>query len=341
MGIKRIKISDSRVVITLLAILSLLLLTYYFHNTTIEKLPIVVVDNSHSELSLKVVDMINATRSVSVAYQATNTTEALQLIRQGNAYAIVVIPSDFEQKIVRAEQTKVALYNSGTNISTNGFISEGVSSAVTTFGAAIDLQRGKTLAQIAPTTVVSHILFNPTLDYTTYLAPCFMAMMIMIFTLSATVIQTTSKLNNSLIISILPTTATMSILALFMLFLLFIPLGIVMRGKLWLIILATLLLVAVYQAIALFIVAITRSRMLSLSLGGGYCVLAFTFSGLTFPTMAMSPIFSALSHIFPLTYYLRIFIDQAIRGANAATSAIDILALSLFLLLPLLVRKRL
>lgn len=338
---KRTKKSNSRVVALLLPILSLLLLTYYFYNTSIENLPVVVVDNDQSLLSSKVIDMIDATRSIEITYQTTDTDNALQLIRQGKAYAAVIIPNSFEQSILRSEQATVALYNSGANISTNGFITKGVSSAVTTFGAAIDLQRGKSLAQLAPTAVTSQILFNPTLDYATYLAPCFMAMMIMIFTLSTTVIEATSKQHNNLIIRILPTTATMSTLAIFMLFLLFTALGIAVHGRLWMIILATLLLVAVYQAVALFLVAITRSRMLSLSLGGGYCVLAFTFSGLTFPTIAMSPILGALSHIFPLTYYLRIFIDQAIRGAGAATSIVDFVALLLFLPLPILVRKRL
>ena len=325
----------------LLPPLALLILTYYFYDTSIENLPVVVVDNDHSSLSSKVVEMINATSYVDVCYQREYPLDALQLIRQGKAYAAVIIPHGFEQNILRAEQATVALYNSGANISTNGFIVKGVSSAVTTFGAAIDLQRGKSLAQLAPTAVTSQILFNPTLDYATYLAPCFMAMMIMIFTLSTTVIEATSKQHNNLIIRIFPTTATMSSLAIFMLFLLFTALGIAVHGRLWMIILATLLLVAVYQAIALFLVTITRSRMLSLSLGGGYCVLAFTFSGLTFPTIAMSPIFSALSHIFPLTYYLRLFIDQTIRGAGVATSVVDLAAMSLFILLPILVHKRL
>ena len=325
----------------LLPPLALLILTYYFYDTSIENLPVVVVDNDHSSFSSKVVEMINATSYVDVCYQREYPLDALQLIRQGKAYAAVIIPHGFEQNILRAEQATVALYNSGANISTNGFIVKGVSSAVTTLGATIDLQRGKTIAQLAPTAVTSQILFNPTLDYATYLAPCFMAMMIMIFTLSTTVIEVTSKQHNNLIIRIFPTTVTMSILAIFMLFLLFTALGIAVHGRLWMIILATLLLVVVYQAVALFLVAITRSRMLSLSLGGGYCILAFTFSGLTFPTIAMSPIFSALSYIFPLTYYLRLFIDQTIRGAGVATSVVDLAAMSLFILLPIFVHKRL
>ena len=325
----------------LLPPLALLILTYYFYDTSIENLPVVVVDNDHSSLSSKVVEMINATSYVDVCYQREYPLDALQLIRQGKAYAAVIIPHGFEQNILRAEQATVALYNSGANISTNGFIVKGVSSAVTTMGATIDLQRGKTIAQLAPTAVTSQILFNPTLDYATYLAPCFMAMMIMIFTLSTTVIKATSKQHNNLIIRIFPTTVTMSILAILMLFILFTILGIAVHGRLWMIILATLLLVVVYQAVALFLVAITRSRMLSLSLGGGYCILAFTFSGLTFPTIAMSPIFSALSYIFPLTYYLRLFIDQTIRGAGVATSVVDLAAMSLFILLPIFVHKRL
>ena len=40
---------------------------------------------------------------------------------------------------------------------------------------------------------------------------------------------------------------------------------------------------------------------------------AFTFSGLTFPIMAMSLPMQWLSRIFPFTYYTDIFIDQALR----------------------------
>jgi hypothetical protein len=42
---------------------------------------------------------------------------------------------------------------------------------------------------------------------------------------------------------------------------------------------------------------------------------AFTFSGITFPTMAMFSLPRILSHIFPFTYFSDIFIDEVMYGA--------------------------
>lgn len=64
------------------------------------------------------------------------------------------------------------------------------------------------------------------------------------------------------------------------------------------------------------IVTVLSNLRLSLSLGGGYSVLAFTFSGLTFLIMAMSKPMQWFCCIFPFTFYTDIMVDQALRGAS-------------------------
>ena len=64
-------------------------------------------------------------------------------------------------------------------------------------------------------------------------------------------------------------------------------------------------------------------------------MLAFTFSGLTFPVMAMWPAMRFLSRLFPFTYYTDIFVDQMLRGAPAVYSLPDMGYMALFVL-PLL-----
>ena len=103
----------------------------------------------------------------------------------------------------------------------------------------------------------------------------------------------------------------------------------------------TAVLIVAYQAVALFVVALTASFRLSLSLGGGYSVLAFTFSGVTFPTMAMLAWVQPFTMLFPYTYFMRLYIDQAVRGSAWWLSMQDISAMLLFCLLPLLVLGRL
>ena len=67
-------------------------------------------------------------------------------------------------------------------------------------------------------------------------------------------------------------------------------------------------------------IAVLSNLRLALSLGGGYSVLAFTFSGLTFPIMAMWPAMRVVSRFFPFTYYTDVFVDQALRGAPVRCS---------------------
>ncbi len=88
-------------------------------------------------------------------------------------------------------------------------------------------------------------------------------------------------------------------------------------------------------------IAVLSNLRLALSLGGGYSVLAFTFSGLTFPIMAMWPAMRGVSRFFPFTYYTDVFVDQALRGAPVRCSLPDMGCMALFIVLPFLCLPRL
>ena len=140
---------------------------------------------------------------------------------------------------------------------------------------------------------------------------------------------------------ILPVTAAFFLLSLAMFVIIFKVVGVPLNGSFALILLGTLLFTLSYQSISVLIVAVVANLRLSLSLGGGYSVLAFTFSGLTFPVMAMYPAMRALSKLFPFTYYTDLFVDQMLRGAPAVCSLPDLGALALFIVVPLLCLPRL
>ena len=69
--------------------------------------------------------------------------------------------------------------------------------------------------------------------------------------------------------------------------------------------------------------------------------MAFTFSGITFPTMAMYGIARGLSYIFPFTYYSKFFISYTMIGADVSYSYIDIVMIMMFILITALVWQRL
>ena len=213
------------------------------------------------------------------------------------------------------------------------------------------------MAQVMPIGFSTYGLFNPWLNYAYYVAPCFLVMILIIAAMLSTIYAIGSELrrattvawlrsaNGSLVGALMgklaPTTMVLWLLAVVEGTLIFGVFGAPMRGSWGLLIAGTIVLIMAYQAVAIFVVALTASFRLSLSLGGGYSVLAFTFSGVTFPTMAMLSAVQPLTMLFPYTYYMKLYIDQAVRGSAWWLSMEDMAAMLLFCLLPLLALARL
>ena len=354
--------------LTLMLVLPLLSFAFFallFNQGVARNIPIAILDEDHTTLSRKVAQMIDDTPTAMVAYDIQDIDEGERLMREGRVMAIVQIPAFFEKCILSNTQTHIENYVSGTNITVNGLLSKDIQTAVTTFSAGIQLQlltkQGLTerqaMAQLMPVRFDRHVLFNPYINYGYYLAPSFLPMMLLIFVVLTTVFSIGTELKNStarewlrtaddsvgaaLLGKTLPVTTGMFLLSLAMFVIIFKVVGTPLNGSLWVILTGTLLFIMSYQAISVLIVSLLANLRLSLSIGGGYSVLAFTFSGLTFPIMAMWEPMQWLSRLFPFTYYTDLFVDQMLRGAPVVCSLPDLGWMSLFVVLPLLCLPRL
>ena len=353
---------------TLMLVLPLLSFAFFallFNQGVARNIPIAILDEDHTTLSRKVAQMIDDTPTAMVAYDIQDIDEGERLMREGRVMAIVQIPAFFEKCILSNTQTHIENYVSGTNITVNGLLSKDIQTAVTTFSAGIQLQlltkQGLTerqaMAQLMPVRFDRHVLFNPYINYGYYLAPSFLPMMLLIFVVLTTVFSIGTELKNAtarewlrtaddsvgaaLLGKTLPVTVGMFLLSLAMFVIIFKVVGTPLNGSLGVILTGTLLFIMSYQAISVLIVSLLANLRLSLSIGGGYSVLAFTFSGLTFPIMAMWEPMQWLSRLFPFTYYTDLFVDQMLRGAPVVCSLPDLGWMSLFVVLPLLCLPRL
>ena len=353
------------VLMCLLPLLSFAFFAVLFHKGVARDIPIAILDEDHTALSRKVTEMIEETPTAMVAYGIQSMEEGEHLMREGRISAIVQIPAFFEKDILSNRQTHAEAYISGTNITVNGLLSKDIQTAITTFTAGIQIQlltkQGLTerqaMAQLQPVRFDKHVLFNPYINYGYYLSPSFMPMMLLIFIVMTTVFSIGSELRHStarewlrtaddsvgaaLLGKMLPITGAMFLLALVMFVIIFKVVGVPLNGSLALILAGTLLFILSYQSISVLIVSLMANLRLSLSIGGGYSVLAFTFSGLTFPIMAMYPAMRIVSRLFPFTYYTDLFVDQMLRGAPAVCSLPDLGYMALFIILPLLCLPRL
>ena len=356
---------EYRAVLLWLPLAVILFFAVFFSQEVVGALPIAVIDEDNSHLSRRLVSMLYATHEVSDICEVADITEARTKLLSGEVVGVVEIPADFAKDILSGKSTEVVYYDSGTNISTSSLSAKGVQTTVTSFGVGVALQRAEiagampdeAMAQVMPIAFSTYGLFNPWLNYAYYVAPCFWAMILIIAAMLSTIYAVGSELryatsvewlrlaNGSLVGALMgklaPTTLVLWLLVVVVGTLIFGVFGAPMQGS-WIVLVAgTVALVIAYQAVALFVVALTASLRLSLSLGGGYSVLAFTFSGVTFPTMAMISWVQPFTMLFPYTYFMRLYIDQAVRGVAWWQSMQDIAAMLLFCLLPLMTLERL
>ena len=356
---------EYRAVLLWLPLGVVLFFAVFFSQEVVGALPIAVVDEDNTPLSQKIVTMIRATHQTSDVEELANMAEARSKLLSGEIVGVVEIPDGLAKNILSGESAEVVFYDSGTNLSANSLSAKGVHTAVTTFGVGVALQRAEmrgatadeAMAQTMPIGFSTYGLFNPWLNYAYYVGPCFWLMVLIIASMLSTIYAVGSELrygsslewlrsaNGSLIAGLMgklaPTTLVLWLLTAIVGTMIFVVYGAPMSGSWMVLTVGVAVLIMAYQAVALFIVALTASFRLSLSLGGGYSVLAFTFSGVTFPTMAMLSAVQPVTLLFPYTYFMRLYIDQAVRGSAWWLSMQDVAVMLLFCLLPLLVLPRL
>lgn len=351
--------------LTILPLLSMLLFVAIFSRGVPSDLPIAIVDNDNTPLSRKVINMIEATPETAVRYKIANSIEGERLIRQSAAGAMVIIPANFEKDILGMTPTTIGAYISGVNILENGLISKGLQTSIVTFSAGIKTEiltkqgvaKSQAITQAIPISIDRHILFNPYTNYSYYLLPSFLPMMILIFTVLSTIFAIGSELKCStteewirtaqgsitvaLAGKLTPMITLMTMMAAVMFILLFEFVGVPMQGNIWILLISCFVFILAYISVAIFIIAITADMRLAMSLGGGYSVMAFSFSGLTFPAMAMHEVIQWFGRLFPFTYFTEIMIDQALRGAPIGNSLTQLSYMMIFLLLPLTTARKL
>ena len=361
-------IASDRLYLAILVLFPLLLPLFFcaiFYRGAIDDVPIAVVDRDYTPLSRQLCRMVDATSGVSIAFQELDMASAEQRLLNGNVEGILYIDNGFEQSIYRQEDATVGCYLSGANISASGVLSRDITLAVESFSAGVALQSLESMGinayqamvEIVPINTQSNIISNPYLNYGYYLAPIFMILGVVIFTVLSTIYAIGRELRyrtalqwltiakgslaGGLVGKLLPVTLAMTAMSQFIYFILFVVMGMECEGNYLILSLVTILFIVAYEGIAISIVAITANLRLALSLGGGYSVMAFTFSGITFPTIAMFGVARIFSKLFPLSYFSEFFVSQIMRGAPLSYDIDNILYIMFFLIVVPLSWRRL
>ena len=87
-----------------------LLYSWIYNNEVVHEVPVVVVDQSHSQLSRQFVRMCDASPDVKIISYAEDLDDAQSLISRQIVKGIYLIPSDFSTKVNRGEQAVISVY---------------------------------------------------------------------------------------------------------------------------------------------------------------------------------------------------------------------------------------
>ncbi len=340
--------------------LSFWVIDYLFSAGAIREIPITVVDLDQSNLSRKLIRAVEASPLVKIVEYSSDTKAAKDKVFDCKAYAVLIIPEALEKNVMNTEFAEVNLFTNNSNLVLGGNLQSGIYKAISSVNDEIKIKNYlkdglysyQAEAQSNPTDLDIHQLFNPFGNYAYFLVMSLLPVLLIVFTFLISLYALGSELkestagefmktaNGNVINAIsgkfIPYTLMFFVHALIMNLVVFRALDAPIRGSLWIILVSEFLLIIAYQSIAVLFLAVTNNMRLSLSLGSAYSLLSFTFSGLTYPFIAMPAITHVLAWLFPYTFWLHIFLGESLRGQPLYNLQMDFVVLIAFFLLGIL-----
>lgn len=332
-------------------------ITWLFSQGVVRDLPIGVVDLDNTAFSSKVTRLIDATPVCNVQSHLNSIIEAKKLMDRGKIDGIVVLPLDLEKNVYNGEAPEVAVYINNTNVVKGGAIKSGLYNTLSTVSAGAKVQKailkGQTPEQAVgsarPVKANIHLLFNPFGNYSYFLVLGLLPLLAVVFIFLGSVYALGMELkegtagelmkvsNNSITVALagkmLPYTLLFFVDMMVMNIIIIKILGTPVQGSLILILISEIVMILAYQFIAVLFLKLSANLRLSLSMGSAYTMMALTFSGLTFPSIAMPMIGKLFGLVFPYTFWLHIFMSQTLRGEPITEDVGYLLAFIPFILL--------
>jgi ABC-2 type transport system permease protein len=330
-----------------------------------EKLPMGVIDHDNSIVSRKIIRQIDATAQSKITGHYLNFQEARADMQLGNIYGFVEIPANFEKDVLLNKQPKLWYYYNQAYYIPGSLTLKNLGTMLNTLSGAVNLQarqaRGQnekqSLALIQPIVPDIHLIGNPYINYSVYLLdiiiPGILELIVLltsVYIIGIELKKETSrdwlkKSGNSLVTALtgkfLPYTIAFSIMGIFYNIILFKFLNYPLNTNILWMFLNTIFMILAAQSVGILMIGISPVLRNALSFASLYGVLAFSFSGFSFPIEGMLPAVQGLSNIFPLRFYFKIYQNAALNGLDSQYFILNYLLLLLFTLLPLLIGNRL
>lgn len=327
-------------------------------------LPIGIVDLDNSSLSRNFSRQLDATQLGKVL-KYDSFAEAREDMQSGKITAVCVIPAGMYADVQASRRPTFTYYLNGLYFVGGALSYKNILTMINLADGAVqrEVLRAKgvnedaIMGRIRPVNVDVHQIGNQYTNYGYYLTNIFLpgvlaltVVIILIYSLGAELKYGTSRhllstaggsMYNALFGKLVVYTTLFSVIGLILILLMYDWMNFPIKGSIWNMFLAIVLLVLASESVAIFIIGLLPIPRLALSIGALYSVLAFSMSGFTLPVETMPPHIQGLAEAFPLRHYFLFYSREVIFGTGFAGWWQEVIHLLIFLLLPSLVIYRL
>ena len=327
-------------------------------------LPIGIVDLDNSSLSRNFARQLDATQLGKVL-KYDSFAQAREDMQSGKITAVCVIPAGMYADVQASRRPTFTYYLNGLYFVGGALSYKNILTMINLADGAVqrEVLRAKgvnedaIMGRIRPVNVDVHQIGNEFTNYGYYLTNIFLpgvlaltVVIILIYSLGAELKYGTSRhllstaggsMYNALFGKLVVYTTLFSVIGLILILLMYDWMHFPIKGSIWNMFLAIVLLVLASESVAIFIIGLLPIPRLALSIGALYSVLAFSMSGFTLPVETMPPYIQGLAEAFPLRHYFLFYSREVIFGTGFAGWWQEVIHLLIFLILPSLVIYRL
>lgn len=307
----------------------------FFMNTIfgtgeMEKIPIGIVDMDQTATSRQISRTISTVPTSQVIAYYDDPLAARQAVLKKEIYAYLVIPNNFEADLYGGREATLPYYYHFALLSVgvelySAFettLSSLSVSPIITAGTAMGTSESRIESAIVPVNLQSHPLFNPSLDYSIYLAQPFFYVFLQVIVLLLTMYILGSEMkfktsedwmqtaNMNIFVAVggklLPYTVIFVLMGILANYVIFGITHIPISSGFLSINLVTALFIVATQAFAVFLFSLFPALSFVMSIASMIGSLGATLSGVTFPVAYMHPIIYYASFLFPVRHFVEI-----------------------------------
>jgi len=336
-----------------------LLLFAFAINTNIRHIPVGIVDQSQTALSRVLQQTISATSIVNFTRHYTSLPQAQAAIDRGDVRAVLIIPKDVSQRLVRHTTVGFGLPPASDEETSRPIAQWLVDGSDTAIAGSIKSLRNMPLAELldkpvnrnVPTFEVT-LLYNPEQRSVVNIVPGLVGIiltMTMIMFTSAAIVRERERGNMELLITtplaslelmigkIFPYIFIGAIQVIIILGLGYFFFNAPINGGLWQLTFATLLFICASLVLGLVISTLAKNQLQSMQMTVFILLPSILLSGFMFPYEGMPEIAQYIAEGLPATHFIRLVRGVVLRDVAVVDMTFDMVWLIGFTLLGLMV----